>query len=561
MTIVPTKVTRVCYHLLEELALRLPFWQYHELYRNAPYSFLLDSAKDSPGLGKYSFIGGDPFLVYCVKRAKRDGGGPPRWYPAEGGNEGRVQGSGFDSTELAEVRVQHLPPTTSLQPTAYSLQPIQKANIEVIELVDSNGRPLEEPVITRRTALPFDDLRQLLVEHSVEYQQYADHPVPFLSGVVGYFGYEAGYFIEELTDRGVDDLALPDIYLMLVSTVLAHCHSTGRSYLSILGRGENEKSASIQAENIYKTIFERIKEFESHAPPDKQISVAEHLSGMTMDIRGHFNQADYCRAIETVKEHIAAGDVYQVCLTRRLDASLVGGSAWDLYQQLRRINPAPFASFLNFPEVQVVSSSPERFLALGPDGMAESRPIKGTRPRGTTSEEDDRLRGELYESPKDRAENVMIVDLVRNDFGRVCAFRTVEVPEFLKIEDYATVFQMVSTIWGKLAKGRDALDLIRACFPGGSMTGAPKIEAMKIIDQLEPVKRGIYSGAIGYIDFAGAMDLSMVIRTILVHDGRCYFHVGGGIVADSHPIDEFQETQDKARALIQALINLRGIRD
>ena len=179
--------------------------------------------------------------------------------------------------------------------------------------------------------------------------------------------------------------------------------------------------------------------------------------------------------------------------------------------------------------------------------MPKAGPIKGTRPRGATAEEDQRLRRELAESAKDRAENLMIVDLVRNDFGRVSQFRTVDVPEFMLIEDYATVFQMVSTIRGRLAEGRDALDLIQACFPGGSMTGAPKIEAMKIIDQLEPVKRGIYSGAIGYLDFAGPMDLNIVIRTIIVKNDRCYFHIGGGIVADSDPLDEYQETEDKAR--------------
>ena len=227
-----------------------------------------------------------------------------------------------------------------------------------------------------------------------------------------------------------------------------------------------------------------------------------------------------------------------------------------MYRELRHINPAPFASFLKFPEVEIVSSSPERFLKIDETGVAEARPIKGTRPRGGTPTEDERLRRELQNSPKDRAENVMIVDLVRNDFGRVCSYGSVQVRDFLTIEPYATVFQMVSTVQGRLAEERDRFDLLCACFPGGSMTGAPKIEAMKIIDALEPVARGIYSGAIGYLDFGGAMDLSMVIRTILVKDGRCYFHVGGGIVADSDPTAEYRETQDKARALVEAIGNL-----
>jgi aminodeoxychorismate synthase component I len=277
-----------------------------------------------------------------------------------------------------------------------------------------------------------------------------------------------------------------------------------------------------------------------------------------VEIQSHFDENSYSRAVQTVKDHIAAGDVYQVCLTHRHETPLVGGSAWDLYKELRRINPAPFASFLRFPEVEIVSSSPERFLKVDASGLAECRPIKGTRPRGKTPVEDERLRNELQNSPKDRAENVMIVDLVRNDFGRVCRYGSVLVPDFLTIEEYATVFQMVSTVEGRLAEGRDRFDLIRACFPGGSMTGAPKIEAMKIIDTIEPVTRGIYSGAIGYLDFRGAMDLSMVIRTIIVKDGRCYFHVGGGIVADSDPAAEYQETQDKAKALTMAIENINS---
>jgi para-aminobenzoate synthetase component I len=517
-------------HLLDEVPLEFPFWRYYELYHHAAYSFLLDSSKQSARLGRYSFIGGDPTLVYRAKRQKGH-------------------------------------------------QPSAGANIEVIQQADSHGRQLEKPITTHRIAPPFEDLRQLLAAHRVDYNQYTDHPVPFLSGAVGYFGYEAGYYIEELPDAGADDLALPDIYLMFCSTVLGHCHSSGRTYLSILGRGDDENAARRQAEMHRENMLSRIADFESIAKsertpcphPNPLRAPTEGWSGEGTEgnilkregtdetgINGQCDPAEYCRKIETIKEHISAGDVYQVCLTRRMDAPLVGGTAWELYQELRQVNPAPFASFLNFPEAQVVSSSPERFLSLRPDGIAESRPIKGTRPRGASPEQDRRLRQELADSPKDRAENLMIVDLVRNDFGRVCEFRSVEVPEFMLIEDYATVFQMVSTIRGKLAAGRDALDLLRACFPGGSMTGAPKIEAMTIIDRLEPVKRGIYSGAIGYLDFAGPMDLSIVIRTIVIKDGRCYFHVGGGIVADSDPQAEFQETQDKARALIEALKILKS---
>jgi aminodeoxychorismate synthase component I len=265
-----------------------------------------------------------------------------------------------------------------------------------------------------------------------------------------------------------------------------------------------------------------------------------------------FDEAQYMDAVRKAREHIFAGDVFEVCLTHRFESDFAA-DAFDLYTELRRINPAPFASYLNLPGVKIVSSSPERFLRLERDRKCTSRPIKGTRPRGQTPGEDQALHQDLLSSTKDRAENMMIVDLVRNDFGRVCEVGTVDVSELMIIEKYATVFQMVSTIVGKLEEGKDGLDLVQACFPGGSMTGAPKIEAMTIIDALEPVKRGIYSGSIGYLDFSGNLDLNIVIRTILVKDGKAYFQVGGAVVADSDPRGEYLETLDKARALVRAL--------
>ncbi len=496
-------------HLLIELDLRLPFWRYYELYRSAGYSFLLDSAKDPAKLGRYSFIGGEPFLVY---RAKRQHGCPPQ----------------------------------------------DGARIEVERFTDTNGRPLERPIITRRIADPFDYLRELIDAYQVDYLSYADHPVPLLAGAVGYFGYEAGYFVEELPDCGLDDLAMPDIYLMFVDTMLAHCHQSGKSYLSVIGHGKDDRSAERRANVMRDAMRRRIKSFQLNPPPERPEAKIDLAARTEIKQKMHFDEASYVRAVETVKEHIFAGDVFEVCMTQRFETPLIGGGSWELYQELRRVNPAPFACYLNFPEVQVVSSSPERYLSVAPDRVAESRPIKGTRPRGSTPQEDEQLYQELYHSEKDRAENVMIVDLLRNDFGRVCKFHTVHVPELMAIEEYATVFQMVSTVRGELDEGIHGLDLVKAAFPGGSMTGAPKIEAMKIIDRLEPVKRGIYSGSIGYIDFAGPLDLNIVIRTFVVKDGRCYYNVGGAIVADSDPRGEYLETLDKARALVAALKGLKA---
>jgi para-aminobenzoate synthetase component 1 len=271
-----------------------------------------------------------------------------------------------------------------------------------------------------------------------------------------------------------------------------------------------------------------------------------------MGIQPIVRQDGYLRVVEEAREHIASGDVYEVCTCNAYETeSSASGSA--LYRALSGISPAPFAAYLRFPEVEVISSSPERFMRLDRDRWAETRPVKGTRPRGASPEEDERNRNDLASSAKDNAENVMIVDVARNDLGRVCRFGTVSVPELRVIESYPLTHQLVSTVRGQLAEGKKPMDLIRASFPGGSMTGAPKIEAMKIIDRLEPIKRGIFSGAIGYLDFDGALDFNIVIRTLVKKGKSVSFHVGGAIVSDSDPSAEFQELMDKAHGMVIAL--------
>jgi aminodeoxychorismate synthase component I len=258
------------------------------------------------------------------------------------------------------------------------------------------------------------------------------------------------------------------------------------------------------------------------------------------------------KATLRAKEHIEAGDVYQVCLTRRAELAF-DGDPWLLYRGLREVNPAPFAAYLALDDVTVLSCSPERFLSLSSDRRVESRPIKGTRPRGSDPASDRAQERSLRTSQKDRAENLMIVDLVRNDLGRVCETGSVRVPELMKIESYATVFQMVSTVCGRLRSDCDAFDLLRSAFPPGSMTGAPKLAAMAILDRLEPVRRGIYSGALGFLDLRGGAELSVVIRALFLKDGCAYVHSGGGIVADSLPAEEWRETQDKVGVLLAAI--------
>ena len=252
-----------------------------------------------------------------------------------------------------------------------------------------------------------------------------------------------------------------------------------------------------------------------------------------------------------MREYIAAGDAFQVNLSQRFEADLKI-PPYELYKRLRMVNPAPFASYLNFQGVTIVSASPERFLKVQGD-LVETRPIKGTRPRGRDPVEDHRLARELTHSTKDQAENVMIVDLERNDLGRVCRYSTVRVAELAILEIFPTIFHLTSTVVGRLRRGKSNIDLLKATFPGGSITGAPKVRAMEIIDELEPTKRSVYTGSIGYLSFNEDMDINIVIRTFLIKEGKAYFQVGGGIIYDSDSEAEYMETLDKAKALIRAL--------
>jgi len=358
---------------------------------------------------------------------------------------------------------------------------------------------------------PFETLRQLLRE----YRRVASGPaVP--AGAVGYLAYELKRFVEELPELVLDDLGLPECYLC---------------------------------------FYERIAAFDPQPIAAARSAVLRHspLERAADATPSNFRPQAYQRAVQRARDYIFAGDIYQVNLSQRFQLPLAG-SPFDAYLRLRRRNPAPFAAYINLPEVQVLSASPERFLRFDPvSRRVQTRPIKGTRPRGRTAGEDEALARELLDSEKDRAENVMIVDLERNDLGRVAKVGSVRVTELASLEAFPTVFHLTSTVEATLREDRDLVDLLLATFPGGSITGAPKIRAMEIIDELEPTARSVYTGAIGYIGFDGAMDLSIVIRTILVREGTAYFQAGGGIVADSDPAMEYQETLHKARALSDAL--------
>ncbi len=403
-----------------------------------------------------------------------------------------------------------------------------------------------EPGRREIDADPFELLRMLLPP-APEFPGAVS--LPFAAGAVGYLGYELAERIEPLELSARDELGLPDLVLLFVDRLLAYDHASGALQAIGLGFARDESSARERAQaaadelarRVDRPVFMTAREVR---PPRRESVVAPSPAS--------FDESAYAKAVDTVVQEIEAGNVYQACLSHRMERRF-GGEPWDLYRQLRRTNPAPFACFFELPELSIAGCSPERFLKLSPDGCVESRPIKGTRPREREAELDSQRRRELERSEKDRAENLMIVDLVRNDLGRVCEIGSVHVDDLFSIEAYASVFQMVSTVRGRLRRDCDAVDLVRASFPPGSMTGAPKIAAMRLLDRLEPVRRGVYSGAIGYFDVRGGMDLSVVIRTVLLRNGRAWVHTGGGIVADSVPIDEWRETQDKARPLLAAL--------
>ena len=411
---------------------------------------------------------------------------------------------------------------------------------------------------------PFVVLRELIAPHSTD-------PVPglppFQGGAAGYVAYDFGLTLERLPAPRYDDLGMPDLLMGLYDWVIAWDHESARAW--VISTGIPERSADARlARATSRAAFVK-EQIANGAPPRPRhlASSARHAPlralapshpvealwwPSSFQLRSSFTRKGYLDAVERVREYIFAGDIFQANLSQRFDAT-TDESAWSFYRRLRQRNAAPFAAFLDFPEVVVVSASPERFLHVDGSGRVETRPIKGTRPRGVGPEHDAALGQALAESAKDRAENLMIVDLMRNDLSRVCAPHSVRVSELFSLEHYATVHHLVSTVVGELSSGRDAIDLLRAAFPGGSITGAPKLRAMEIIAELEPSRRGVYCGSIGYWSVTGELDTSIAIRTAVFQDSRVYFSAGGGIVADSDAKQEYLETLDKARAMIDAL--------
>ena len=394
---------------------------------------------------------------------------------------------------------------------------------------------------------PFDALGHLIDAYRLHP---GCSPLPFNGGAVGYFGYGLCRLLERLPATAADDLGLPECYFGLYDVAVAFDNLRRRAYVVSTGFPAQRESQRLERA---KRRLEEVKGRLGAAPYPGALSVPAVgcSSGERVTLEPNLTHDQYLRAVEKARQYIIAGDIFEVNLSQRFEGDLPV-APYELYRRLRHINPAPFACYLGFNEVSVASASPERFLRLTGDRV-ETRPIKGTRPRGKTPEEDEALAKELLNSEKDRAENIMIVDLERNDLGRVCRFGTVKVTELHVLEKFPTVFHLTSTVEGRLRANVDRMGLLKATFPGGSITGAPKVRAMEIIDELEPTRRSVYTGSIGYLSFSGELDTNIVIRTFLIKGGRFYFQVGGAVVYDSDPEAEYQETLHKGRALAQAL--------
>lgn len=367
--------------------------------------------------------------------------------------------------------------------------------------------------------------------------------LPFTGGAVGYFGYDLNRQIEKLPDIALDDQGIPDICLGFYTEAVIIDHRDNRAY-AVAYVPEGSRDSEPKAVGRLNRLILKINKDTRSGPNGENGRAADSLTS-------NFTRREYRRIINKAKEYIGKGDIFQVNLAQRFSADLKINH-FTLYKRLRESNPAPFGAFLNYKDLSVLSSSPERFTFVD-DRYVETRPIKGTRPRYSDKIKDSLSINELRASEKDAAEHTMIVDVLRNDLGRVCEFGSIAVPELMVVESYKAVHHLVSTVVGKLRGGIGAVDLLRAGFPGGSITGAPKIRAMEIIEELEPHRRNIYTGAIGYISSNSKMDTSIAIRTITAVGNKAYLQVGGGIVADSNADAEYEETIDKARALFHAL--------
>ncbi|MFY0761103.1 anthranilate synthase component I [Metabacillus dongyingensis] len=374
------------------------------------------------------------------------------------------------------------------------------------------------------------------------YKSVKDEELPdFQGGAIGFFSYDCVRYFEKLEQHSKDDLETPDLFFLLFDDLAVYDHQDRKVWFITHYRQDNE------VEEAKRRIAEMEQSW-TEVRPEPFIHKPAAPKGEAL--HGAFTKESFMEAVEKIKEYIESGDVFQVNLSVRQTQPL-DVHPLKIYETLRELNPSPYMAYLELKDFQIVSGSPELLVKI--DGeKASTRPIAGTRSRGENEEEDTKLANELIQNEKERAEHVMLVDLERNDLGRVCKYGTVEVNEFMVIEKYSHVMHIVSNVQGTLAGGKDYIDVFKGVFPGGTITGAPKIRTMEIIEELEPSRRGIYTGSIGWIGYNGDMELNIVIRTLLAKDGHAYIQSGAGIVIDSNPKHEYKESLKKAQALLRA---------
>jgi anthranilate synthase component I len=463
----------VCKELVADLL--TPVSAFLKIAEHSDYAFLLESVEGGEHVGRYSFLGKDPFLI----------------------------------------------------------------------LKGRNGKTvMEKAGVTSDVDKPFiDTLRELMNS----FQSAFVPGLPrFTGGAVGYLGYDTAAWFEPTVaraDAGTTDR--DDAGFMVFDTVLAFDHVQHRILLIANARISGDEDLR----SLYQFACAKIEFLQGEL--ERALSIKRPAGGEAVTLVSNMSQEAYESIVRQAKEYIAAGDIYQVVLSQRFEAE-VDVDAFTVYRALRHVNPSPYMFFIRMADRSIVGSSPEMLVRV--EGRhAVTHPIAGTRPRGKTDEEDMRLAEELKRNEKEKAEHVMLVDLGRNDIGRVCDYGTVRVSKLMSLERYSHVMHLVSVVEGQLAEGRDRLDALVSCFPAGTVSGAPKVRAMQIINELEPIRRGLYAGAVGYLDFAGNLDFCIAIRSILMEGGKVYIQAGGGIVADSNPTAEYQESKDKAGAMMRAL--------
>ncbi|MDD4013394.1 MAG: anthranilate synthase component I [Candidatus Omnitrophica bacterium] len=389
---------------------------------------------------------------------------------------------------------------------------------------------------------PLDEVKKIM--SGFEYVPVRGLP-RFAGGLVGYMGYDMVRFFEKIPDKNPEELDMPDMQFMLTDTILIFDHVDHK--IKVVSNALIDGDPSRCYDAAQRKVEKLIKKLKGSVPRGKVRTRRWRKSV----ISSNFSKKDFCGMVEKAKEYIRSGDIIQAVLSQRFRRK-THADAFEIYRALRSVNPSPYMFFLKLGRDRMIGSSPE-ILVRCEDGNVELRPIAGTRPRGATPEEDALLARELLADPKERAEHIMLVDLGRNDIGRVSDFGTVKAPEVMRLERYSHVMHIVSDVTGRLSKDRDAFDLIRATFPAGTVSGAPKVRAMELIDQFENTRRGPYAGSVGYISFSGNLDLCITIRTILMRGDMAFVQAGGGIVLDSVPEKEYQETVNKAKALMKAI--------